>query len=144
MLFGTFVDKKLINIFVYMKKTLFIFLIFFSQNIFSQDLSQKVLQEYEDTLSILAHTIMFGENENIRLEANKGFISELLEVLKYKNSYSYPFESLKSISILQPDDNSFRLFNWIIRKDDGKIKYQAYIVLPSINKKKNVIIQLQG
>ncbi len=126
-----------------MKKTHFIFLLFFSQNIFSQDLSQKVLQEYEDTLSILAHTIMYGENETIRLQANKGFISELLEVLKYKNSYSYPFDSLKSISILQPDDHSFRLFNWIIRKDDGGIKYQAYIVLPSVQKKKNLIIQIQ-
>ena len=130
MLFGTLVDKKeLIIIFVFMKKTLFIFLLFFSQNIFSQDLSQKVLQEYEDTLSTLAHTIMYGENETIRFELNKGFISELLEVLKYNNSYYYPFESLKSISILQPDDHSFRLFNWIIRKDDGEIKYQSLCCL---------------
>ena len=145
MLFGILVDKKeVIIIFAYMKKTLFIFFIFFSQNIFSQDISQKVLQEYEDTLSTLAHTIMFGENETIRLEANKGFISELLDVLKYKNSFSYPFDSLKSISILQPEDHSFRLFNWIIRKDDGGINYQAYIVLPSSKKKKNVIIKLQN
>lgn len=126
-----------------MNKILIILLLFFSQNVFSQELSQKVLQEYEDTLSTLAYTMKYGDNENIRLAANKGFISELLEVLKYKSSYSYPFDSLKSISILQPDDNSFRLFNWIIRTDDGEIKYQAYIVLPSIKKKKNVIIKLQ-
>ena len=126
-----------------MKKTLFIFLLFYSQNIFSQDLSQKVLQEYEDTLSSLAYTIMNGQNETLRLEANRGFISELLEVLKYKNSYFYPFDSLKSISILHPDDHSFRLFNWIVRRDDGEIKYHAYIVIPSVKKKNNVIIQLQ-
>ena len=144
MLFGTLVDKKeLIIIFAFMKKISFIFLLFFSQVIFSQDLSQKVLQEYEDTLSTLAHTIMYGENETIRFEANKGFVSELLEVLKYNNSYNYPFDSLKSISILHPDDHSFRLFNWIIRKDDGEIKYHAYVVLPSVNEKKNIIIQLQ-
>lgn len=126
-----------------MKKTLFIFLLFTSQKVFSQDISQKVLQEYEDTLSTLAYTIMHGETETIRLEANRGFYSEILEVLKYKNSYYYPFDSLKSISILQPDDQSFRLFNWIIRKDDGGIKYQAFIVLPSVKNKKNVIIQIQ-
>ena len=145
MLFGTAVDKKRTNCYIWLheKNTIHFLYIFFSKY-FSQDLSQKVLQEYEDTLSTLAKTIMFGENETIRLEANKGFVSELLDVLKYKDSYSYPFDSLKSISILQSDDNSFRLFNWIIRKDDGKIKYQAYIVLPSIKKEKNVIIELQN
>ena len=60
-----------------MKKGLFILLLCISHNIFSQDISQKVLQEYEDTLSTIAHTIMHGENEKVRQEENKGFISEL-------------------------------------------------------------------
>ena len=49
-----------------MKKGLFILLLCISHNIFSQDVSQKVLQEYEDTLSTIAHTIMHGENEKVR------------------------------------------------------------------------------
>lgn len=123
-----------------MKKGLFILLLCISQNIFSQEVSQKVLQEYEDTLSSIAHIIMHGENETIRLEANIGFISELLEVLKYSNSYSYPFDSLKTISILQPTDKSFRLFNWILRKDNGSYQYFGYIVIPKSNT--NTIIPL--
>ena len=47
------IKKTNYYIFAY-EKNLIIFLLFFSQNIFSQDLSQKVLQEYEDTLSTLA------------------------------------------------------------------------------------------
>ncbi len=123
-----------------MKKGLFILLLFISHNIFSQEVSQKVLQEYEDTLSSIAYTIMHGENEIIRLEANNGFISELLEVLQYNNSYSFPFDSLKTISILQPTDKSFRIFNWILKKDNGSYQYFGYIVIPKA--KTNTIIPL--
>ena len=123
-----------------MKKELFILLLFISQNIFSQEVSQKVLQEYEDTLSTIAHTIMNGENEKVRQEANKGFISELLAVLKYNNSYSFPFDSLKTISILQPTDKSFRIFNWILKKDNGRYQYFGYIIIPK--SKTNTIIPL--
>lgn len=123
-----------------MKKGLFILLLCISHNIFSQEVSNKVLQEYEDTLSTIAYTIMNGENEKVRQEANKGFISELLAVLKYNNSYSFPFDSLKTISILQPNDKSFRIFNWILRKDNGSYQYFGYIVIPK--PKTNTIIQL--
>ena len=103
-----------------------------------------VLNEYEDTLSSIAHTMMFGKNEKIREDANNGFTRELLEILQYPNSYNYPFDSLKTISILQPEDKKFKLFNWIIRKDDGRIQYYGYIVLPSQNNKKNKIIKLNN
>lgn len=127
-----------------MKKIISVILLLISQNIFAQKVSIKVLNEYEDTLSSIAHTMMFGENEKIREEANNGFTRELLEILQYPNSYYYPFDSLKTISILQPEDKKFKLFNWIIRKDDGRIKYYGYIVLPSENNKKNKIIKLNN
>ena len=127
-----------------MKKIISVILLIISQNIFAQKVSTKVLNEYEDTLSSIAHTMMFGKNEKIREEANNGFTKELLEVLQYPNSYNYPFDSLKTISILQPEDKKFKLFNWILRKDDGRIDYYGYIVLPSKDNKKNKIIKLNN
>ena len=84
------------------------------------------------------HTMMFGKNEKIREEANNGFTKELLEVLQYPNSYNYPFDSLKTISILQPEDKKFKLFNWIIRNDDGSISITdiSYYLLKIIKKTK--------
>ena len=127
-----------------MKKIISVTLLLISQNIFAQKVSIKVLNEYEDTLSSIAHTMMFNKNEKIREEANNGFTTELLEILQYPNSYNYPFDSLKTISILQPEDKKFKLFNWILRKDDGRIEYYGYIVLPSKDNKKNKIIKLNN
>ena len=127
-----------------MKKIISVIILLISQNIFAQKVSIKVLNEYEDTLSSIAHTMMFNKNEKIREEANNGFTTELLEILQYPNSYNYPFDSLKTISILQPEDKKFKLFNWILRKDDGRIEYYGYIVLPSKDNKKNKIIKLNN
>ena len=51
-----------------MKKIISLILLLISQNIFAQKVSIKVLNEYEDTLSSIAHTMMFNKNEKIREE----------------------------------------------------------------------------
>lgn len=117
-------------------------MIFLSFNLVSQNISESVIKEYEDTLCQIAYTIMHGENEDIRRDANSGFISELKEILKYKQSYQYSFDSLITISILSPEDNSFRIFNWILRKDNGEYDYFAIILIPQKNKS-NMIITLK-
>jgi len=102
-----------------------------------------VIKEYEDTLLILSNNIMYGKTLEIREKANIGFMSELKEVIKFKESYVYPFDSLKTISRLNPDDNSFRLFNWILPKGNGTNKYFAFIILPNSDKIYNQIIELK-
>ena len=99
-------------------------------NLFSQSISYNVISEYEDTLSYLAHKIMHEENETLKLKANNGFISELKEVLKYKESYTYPFDSLNTISILSPKDKSFRIFTWILLQDNLEYQYFGIIIIP--------------
>ena len=32
----------------------------------------------------------------------------------YEKSFKYPFDSLQTLSILTPEDKSFRIFNWIL------------------------------
>ena len=109
----------------------------------AQNISEKVIKEYEDTLLVLSNSIMYGETIEIREKANVGFVSELKEVMKFKESYIYPFGSLKTISILNPDDKSFRLFNWILPKGNGTNKYFAFIILPNSDNGYNQIIELK-
>ena len=100
----------------------------------SQSISNKALSEYEDTISQIGFQVMNAKTENERYNASYGMIDELKEVLKYPSSYIYPFEKLETLSILSPDDNSFRLFNWILKKENGEYVYFAIIVKPSESK----------
>ena len=109
----------------------------------AQNISEKVIKEYEDTLLVLTNNIMYGKTLETREKANIGFISELKEIMKYKESYDYPFNALKTISRLNPEDNSFRLFNWILPKENGTSKYFAFIILPNSEKGYNQIIELK-
>ena len=53
-------------------------------------------------------------NDSVRLAYCQQFIPALVKTLKTPNSFHYPFDSLKSISILSPADNSFRIFTWTV------------------------------
>ena len=119
---------------------LIIFCISIATNLTSQNVSFSLIKEYEDTLKVIAEKIMFSKTESERIEANNGFVPILKEVLAYNKSFKYPFDSLTTISILSPGDNSFRIFNWILRKDNGT--YDYFCIIHQKKKKKYVIIEL--
>ena len=125
-----------------MNKFLILLFSVVSSFIYSQNISVKVIAEYEDTLRIIAHKVMNGETQEEREIANTAFISEFTEVIQYPNSYNYPFDSLVTISKLSPSDNSFRLFNWILKNDDETYEYFAYIILKNEKDELNTIIKL--
>ena len=87
-------------------KILFTFFLTFSflTNAPAQKVSKELIAEYEDTLKVMAHIIMNGENDTIKQKANKSFIITLKEVLQYERSFNYPFDSLKTISIETSSD----------------------------------------
>ena len=124
-----------------MNKFLTIFLFLLSYSLHSQIISQFTISEYEDTLEILSKRIINGESQEIRNNYNIGFMNEIKEVLKYKNSFNYPFSKLKSISILKPDDNKFRLFSWILPLENGNNKYYALLLFEG--KETNKIVELK-
>ena len=114
----------------------------YSQNTFSQNVSNKLIKEYEDTLKVIAEQIMFAKKESDRVKANNGFIPILKEVLSFEKSFKYPFDSLETLSILSPDDKSFRIFNWILRKDNGTYDYFCFVHYNNKKKKKFEVIEL--
>ena len=105
-----------------------------SLNVFCQKGNNKLIAEYEDTLKLIAYKIMNAESEQERRNANTGFISQLHEVLQYEKSFKFPFDSLTTIARIKSPDNTFRIFNWLLKKDNNT--YEYYAIVHYHNKKK--------
>jgi hypothetical protein len=87
----------------------------------------KQLQGLEDTLGVLGYAIVNDSIEAERFAACRVFITTLVRTLKIENSFDYPFERLKSVSILTPPDSSFRIFTWQLFVNDSTYRYYGSI-----------------
>ena len=85
------------------------------------------LQGLEDTLGVLGYAIVNDSIEAERFAACRVFITTLVRALKIENSFKYPFERLKSVSILTPPDSSFRIFTWQLFVNDSTYRYYGSI-----------------
>lgn len=115
---------------------LFILFIFIaahsSAQIAPQDLAQ--LQKHERDLAAISFRIVNDSAQEKRAEACFQFIPKLVEALKVKGSFDYPFDSLEAISIVKPPDNSFRIFTWQLRWGNGLFRHYGAIQMNSTDK----------
>ncbi|MFM9945684.1 MAG: hypothetical protein ACKVQB_10680 [Bacteroidia bacterium] len=81
------------------------------------------IRNYEFRLEGLSNNIINGEDQTTRVTSTYYFIQTLKEVLLIKNSFNYPFSNLKTISIIKPDDNKFRILTWNLLLDSAKYLY---------------------
>jgi hypothetical protein len=96
----------------------------------SQPLSAAAVQRLhlqEDTLAVLAYAVVNDSIEQERFAACRVLITALVRALKVDNSFKYPFERLKSVSIIAPPDSSFRLFTWQLFVNDSTYRYYGVI-----------------
>ena len=98
---------------------------------------QPILQHFEDSLKSLSDSILDGREQGIRQQACYDFIKMLVQALKENDSFSYPFDSLTRISVLYPDNKSFRIFNWQLPLTSGKQRFYGVI---QMNDKKGLKI----
>ena len=87
-----------------------------SQTIPSAD--KKKLQAKEDSLKILAKTLITDSTTAGRMIADSQFVRTLIRALQVKNSFQYPFDSITGISKLYSPDTTFRIFTWSIEFDE--------------------------
>ena len=125
-----------------MKKICFLVFTLHSLSIFAQKGNNNLFAEYEDTLKVIAHAIMNAETEAEKRLANTAFITNLTEVLKYEKSFKFPFDSLPTIARILSPDNTFRIFNWLLKKDNGAFEYYAIVHYHNIKRKRYEIIPL--
>ncbi len=85
------------------------------------------LTKYERELAKLSFRIVNDSAQEQRAKACFKFIPKLVEALKIPGSFDYPFDSLETISILKPADNSFRIFTWQLRWGNGLFRHYGAI-----------------
>ena len=126
-----------------MKKIILInILAFFCISSLAQKGNNALIAEYEDTLKVMAHIIMNADTEEQKRIANQAFIANLTEVLQYEKSFKFPFDSLSTIARIMSPDNSFRIFNWLLKKDNGAYEYYTIVHYHNKNQKRYEIIPL--
>jgi len=87
-----------------------------AQSISSTDKRQLVKKE--DSLRLLADSMINSEIPSARFRADSNFIRGLVRALKVKHSFNYSFDSLYTVSRLYSPDSSFRIFTWQMKKDE--------------------------
>ncbi|MFN7265869.1 MAG: hypothetical protein ACK5VB_00100, partial [Bacteroidota bacterium] len=85
------------------------------------------IHEIEDTLAILGFVVVNDSIEQERFAACRQLITTLVRALKVENSFRYPFERLRSLSILAPPDSSFRIFTWQLFVNDSTYRHYGAI-----------------
>jgi len=117
-----------------MKRLLvFIPLILFLNQSFAQHTDENSnanrLNMYQDSLADLGKVMINNDNELERQNANTMFVKTLVAALKVPNSFLFPFDSVKTVSILNSPDNRFRILSWHIMNDDGSYRFYGALQL---------------
>ena len=87
----------------------------------------RLLNTYHDSLQLYENALISGQTEALRSAASYKMIKILSKALRLENSFSYDFDSLKSIAVLTPEDHQFRIFTWQLAFDNGTYRYFGVI-----------------
>ncbi len=85
----------------------------------------------EDTLVILSYAVVNDTSADTRFLTCRSLITALVRALKTENSFKYPFDRLKSVSMLAPPDSSFRVFTWQLFVNDSTYRHYGAIQMNS-------------
>ena len=77
------------------------------------------MQAHEDSMKKYSFDIVNAREAGDRFRADSIFTRMLVRALKEPYSFSYPFDSLRTISRLYAPDSSFRIFTWQVVKDEN-------------------------
>jgi hypothetical protein len=91
----------------------------------------KIIRKKEDSLKRYVQNVMIDSFTAGRMRSDSMFVKTLVRSLQVKNSFYYPFDSIKGIGKLYAPDTSFRIITWQISFDDyycrqrGAIQYRT-------------------
>jgi len=85
------------------------------------------LNVFQDTLIKISSRVTAAQRDVQKLELNGSFVKTLVEALKVSNSFSYPFDSLKNVSIIKSPDQAFRVLSWYVLLENGTYRYYGAI-----------------
>jgi hypothetical protein len=118
------------------KPLLYLLLILFTATSFAQvrkitpsDL--KVLEKKEDSLKLYAKELVTDSLTNDRMRSDSFFTRVLIRSFLVKNSFYYPFDSVKGISSLYAPDSSFRIITWSLTYNEDLCQQRGVIQFPT-------------
>jgi hypothetical protein len=86
-----------------------------------------LLSDLEDSLKSHALNMIFHENPNMRLNEDSLFTRQFVRALRTPHSFSYPFDSIITVSKVYAPDSSFRIFTWQYQKDENYFRQRGAI-----------------
>ncbi|QXU43158.1 hypothetical protein [Pedobacter sp. D749] len=89
--------------------------------------SPNTLNVFQDTLIKISARVVAAQNDAQKLEINGGFVKTLVDALKVSNSFSYPFDSLKNVSVIKSPDQAFRILSWYVLLENGTYRYYGAV-----------------
>ncbi|GIV23052.1 MAG: hypothetical protein KatS3mg025_0711 [Bacteroidia bacterium] len=86
------------------------------------------LTEVEKELTRMGHFVLHHESTAEKDSVNQLFLQKWISVLSYPEAFSYPFDSVVTVSDLAPTDSAFRIFTWQV-VDFAKQTHRYYGIL---------------
>ena len=123
------------------KKNIVLFFLFMVHvNLICQETNFETL---ELRLSSLAKTVLNGETDSVKKEANQQLTNYLFETINQEKSYLYQFKEIEHISVLQPKNKKFKLFTWFVPYSNETFDYYGIIQICNKRGKKCVTYELE-
>lgn len=88
-----------------------------------------MLRKKEDSLKMIVKSVMIDSFTAGRMRSDSQFIKTLVRSLQIKNSFYYPFDSIKAIGNLYAPDSTFRIITWQLSYDDYYCRQRGAIQL---------------
>jgi len=91
----------------------------------------KALSKKEDSLKRYARDLVTDSLTNNRMRSDSFFTRVLIRSFLVKNSFYYPFDSVKGVSTLYAPDSSFRIMTWSLTYNEELCQQRGVIQFPS-------------
>jgi hypothetical protein len=95
-----------------------------------------------DSLEVWGKRMLNDPEENVRLNAEKKVAAFIDSVIADPTSWENSFSGLKSIAVLKPEDERFRIFNWNVPYADGTYRFFGRIQFKPTKKQPYTVIPL--
>ena len=91
------------------------------------------LDIFQDSLIKISMATVVAETDAKKADLNGRFVKNLVEALKTPNSFAYPFDSLKNVSVIKSPDKAFRILSWYVQQENGTYRYFGTIQMNTGN-----------
>lgn len=93
----------------------------------------RILHKQEDSLKTYAKDLLIDSFSNNRMRSDSFFVKVLRRTLDIKNSFYYPFDSVRGIGKVYAPDSTFRIITWSIFYNEDICQQRGLIQYKPVN-----------